>query len=150
LVPIAVVDISRRTESEPDAMVTVDDLRRYERRHGRIPKGALVCMDSRWSAKVDDPLAFKGGAAFPNYHFPGFSLDAAMWLAERRDVIGIGCGHDQPRPRELVDFPGARELPGDRPLRAGGDEQPRPDSAKGRARLRRADAVGGGLRDPCR
>jgi kynurenine formamidase len=105
LVPIAVVDISDRAEREPDTTVTVDDLRRYERRHGRIPKGALVCMDSGWAAKVDDPLAFKGGAAFPNYHFPGFSLDAAMWLAERRDVTGIGVDTISLDPGNSSTFP---------------------------------------------
>jgi kynurenine formamidase len=69
--------------------VTPDDLRAFERRHGRIPDGALVAMNSGWAAKVGDPLAFKGGDAFPNYHFPGFGLEAAMWLAENRDVSGI-------------------------------------------------------------
>jgi kynurenine formamidase len=24
------------------------------------------------------------------YHFPGFGLDAAMWLVDRRDLTGIG------------------------------------------------------------
>jgi kynurenine formamidase len=104
-VPIAVVDISDSAEREPDTMVTVDDLRRYERRHGRIPKGALVCMDSGWAAKVDDPLAFKGGAAFPNYYFPGFSLDAAMWLAERRDVTAIGVDTISLDPGNSSTFP---------------------------------------------
>jgi kynurenine formamidase len=90
IVPIVVIDISRRAESDHDAMVTVDDLRRFEHRHGRIPDGALVCMDSGWAKKIGDPLAFKGGASFPNYHFPGFGLEAALWLVERRDVTGIG------------------------------------------------------------
>jgi kynurenine formamidase len=90
LLPIVVVDISKRAKNDPDAMVEVDDLIRFERRHDRIPEGALVAMDSGWAGKVDDPLAFKGGDAFPNYHFPGFSEEAAMWLAERRDVGAIG------------------------------------------------------------
>jgi kynurenine formamidase len=90
LVPIVVIDISDRAARDHDAAVTVDDLRRFERRHGRIPDGALVCMDSGWAKKIGDPLAFKGGAAFPNYHFPGFGLEAALWLVERRDVTGIG------------------------------------------------------------
>jgi kynurenine formamidase len=90
IVPIVVVDIAQRAAQDADAVVTVDDLTRFERRNGRIPDGALVCMSSGWAAKVDDPLAFKGGAAFPDYHFPGFGLDAAMWLVERRDVTGIG------------------------------------------------------------
>jgi kynurenine formamidase len=105
IAPIAVVDISRRAESDPDATVTVDDLRRYERRHGRIPKGALVCMDSGWARKADDPLAFKGGAAFPNYHFPGFGVEAAMWLAERRDVTGIGVDTISLDPGDSTTFP---------------------------------------------
>ena len=54
------IDRHRRAESVSDAMLTVDDLSRYERRHGHIPNGALVCMDSGWAAKVDDPPAFKG------------------------------------------------------------------------------------------
>jgi kynurenine formamidase len=90
LVPIVVIDISARAASNPDAVVTVDDVRSFERGHGRIPEGALVAMNSGWAAKVGNPLAFKGGASFPNYHFPGWSADAAMWLAQNRDVTGIG------------------------------------------------------------
>jgi kynurenine formamidase len=90
VVPIAVVDISRRAARDPDTTVTVDDLRRFERRHGRIPRGALVTMNSGWAPKFGNPTAYKGGAAYPNYHFPGFSLDAAMWLVEERRVTGIG------------------------------------------------------------
>ena len=90
LVPIVVVDISKKAEADPDATVDVDDLIRFERRHGRIPHGALVAMHSGWADKVHDPIEFKGGEAFPNYHFPGFSAEAAVWLAERRDVSAIG------------------------------------------------------------
>jgi kynurenine formamidase len=105
LVPIVVVDISDRAERDPDAVVTVDDLRRFERRHGDIPDGSLVCMDSGWAAKIDDPDEFKGGPAFPDYHFPGFSADAAMWLAERRDVTGIGVDTLSLDPGDSTSFP---------------------------------------------
>ena len=50
--PLVVIDISERAAGAPATEVTVDDLRRYERRHGRIPKGALVAMDSGWGAKA--------------------------------------------------------------------------------------------------
>jgi kynurenine formamidase len=88
--PLVVIDIRRRARRNPNAEVTVDDLRRYERRQGRIPRGALACMWSGWARKADDPAAFLGGPAFPDYNFPGFGIDAAMWLAERRDVAAIG------------------------------------------------------------
>jgi kynurenine formamidase len=105
LVPIVVIDISARAAQNPDAVLTVDDVRGFERRHGRIPDGAIVCMDSGWAAKVSDPLAFKGGAAFPDYHFPGFSADAAMWLAEHRDVTGIGVDTLSLDPGNSTTFP---------------------------------------------
>jgi kynurenine formamidase len=102
---LVVIDITRRAKRDPNAVVTVDDLRRYERRHGRIPRGAIVCMDSGWSTKAGDPLAFKGGEAFPDYNFPGFSLDAAMWLADRRDVAAIGVDTMSLDPGNSTTFP---------------------------------------------
>ena len=88
--PLVVIDIRRRARRAPNAEVTVDDLRRHERGHGRIPRGALVCMWSGWARKADDPAAFLGGPAFPDYNFPGFGIEAAMWLADRRDIAAIG------------------------------------------------------------
>jgi kynurenine formamidase len=105
ILPIVVVDISARAAEEPDTMLLPDDLVRFEGRHGRIPTGALVAMDSGWAAKVDDPLEFKGGASFPNYHFPGFSLDAAMWLVEERSVTAIGVDTLSLDPGNSTTFP---------------------------------------------
>jgi kynurenine formamidase len=105
IVPIVVIDISERAARDADTVVTVEDLTRFERRHGRIPHGAVVCMDSGWAAKVGDPGAYKGGPAFPDYHFPGFDLEAAMWLAERRDVTGLGVDTLSLDPGNSTTFP---------------------------------------------
>jgi kynurenine formamidase len=103
--PIVVIDISARAASNPDAVVTPDDLRRFERRHGRIPRGALVAMDSGWASKVNDPAAFKGGPSFPNYHFPGWSADAAEWLLDHRRVTAIGVDTMSLDPGNSTTFP---------------------------------------------
>lgn len=105
IVPIVVIDISARAAADPDAVVTVDDVRRFERRHGRIPDGALVAMNSGWADKVDDPLEFKGGAVPADYHFPGFSGEAALWLAEHRDVTAIGVDTLSLDPGNSTTFP---------------------------------------------
>ena len=105
IAPIVVVDISKKAESDPNAMVELDDLRKFERRHGRIPKGALVAGDSGWAAKVGDPLAFKGGDTFPNYNFPGWSEEAALWLVDKRDVTGIGIDTMSLDPGNSLTFP---------------------------------------------
>ena len=83
--PIVVVDISERAAREPATEVTEDDLRRFERRHGRIPKGALVAMNSGWAAKAADTAAFINGM-----QFPGFSGAATQWLLDERRIGGIG------------------------------------------------------------
>jgi kynurenine formamidase len=90
IAPIVVVDIRRKAMSDPNATVEPEDLVAFERRHGRIPRGALVCMNSGWADKVDDAEAFRGGAGFPDLNFPGFSVDATDWLLARRHVVGIG------------------------------------------------------------
>jgi kynurenine formamidase len=89
VLPIVVIDIARRARSNPDTVVAADDLRRFERRHGRIPNGALVAMDSGWAKKVRDEAAYKGGPA-GDYHFPGFGDEAIEFLLERRNAAAIG------------------------------------------------------------
>jgi kynurenine formamidase len=110
IVAIVVIDISARAAANPDAVVTVDDVRAFERRHGRIPDGALVAMNSGWADKVDDPLEFKGGAVPADYHFPGFSLEAALWLTEHRDVTAIGVDTLSLDPGNSTTFPVHRDF----------------------------------------
>jgi kynurenine formamidase len=104
ILPIVVIDIAKRAASDPDAVVTADDLMRFERKHGRIPKGALVAMDSGWAAKVGDEAAFKGGPA-GDYHFPGFGADAIEFLLERRKAAAIGVDTLSLDPGNSTTFP---------------------------------------------
>jgi kynurenine formamidase len=90
LAPVVVIDITRKAQDDPNATVDPDDLVRFERRHGRIPDRALVCMNSGWAAKAGDPAEFLGGPAFPEFNFPGFSIEATDWLLQRRNPVGIG------------------------------------------------------------
>lgn len=88
IVPLVVVDIRAKAEEDPDAQLTVEDLRRWERRHGRIPKDACVAMNSGWAEKVNTP-EFRNADANGVLHFPGFHVDAAQFLLEERQVNGI-------------------------------------------------------------
>jgi kynurenine formamidase len=105
LVPLVVVDISEKAERDPNATVTRDDLRRFERRHGRIERRSLAGMSSGWDAKIGDEAAFKGGDAFPNYNFPGWSEEAVRWLLEERDITGIGVDTMSLDPGNSTTFP---------------------------------------------
>jgi kynurenine formamidase len=86
--PLVVVDIREKAAKDPDALVTEDDLRRWERRWGRIPFGAIVAMNSGWDAYVKTPK-FRNADDKKVMHFPGFGLDAVEWLLANRQVKGI-------------------------------------------------------------
>ena len=90
IVPAVVIDIADRAARDPDTVVTVDDLRAFERRHGRIPRDAAVLMDSGWAAKVDDPDAYRNPDAAGTLHFPGFGAEATEWLLRRRRIRALG------------------------------------------------------------
>jgi kynurenine formamidase len=88
--PIAVIDIRKRAAEDPDAALGAADIRRYERRHGKIPRGTAVLMNSGWAAKAGDDAAFKNVGADGKYHFPGFGADAVELLIKRKaGVIGV-------------------------------------------------------------
>lgn len=90
IVPAVVIDISARAAVDPDTVVTVKDLRRFERRHGRIPRRAGVFMFSNWETRVDDEQAFRNPDADGVFRFPGFGVEAVEWLLENRDITCIG------------------------------------------------------------
>jgi kynurenine formamidase len=87
--PAAVIDIRERVKKDADAAVSADDLRAWEKAHGRLPKGCAVCLNSGWDAKAGDAKAFLGTDATKTLHFPGFSKPAAEFLINERDVAGL-------------------------------------------------------------
>ncbi len=103
--PLVVVDIRRMADEDPNAMVEPEDLVAWERGHGRIPRGALVAMDSGWEDRYGDPDTFLGGAGFPDLNFPGFSIDATDWLVAKRDPVGIGVDTPSLDPGNSTSFP---------------------------------------------
>jgi kynurenine formamidase len=88
--PLAVVSIASKAAKDADATMTVDDLRAWEKRHGRLPRGAFVAMHGGWDARIADPARFLNKDAAGAMHAPGFSEEAAMFLAHERDIVGAG------------------------------------------------------------
>ncbi len=88
--PLAVIDIRERAARNPDTMIMPDDLLAWERRHGRIPNGAIVMMHSGWATRIGDAKAFFNADAAGTPHFPGWSKEATDLLMMERNVVGIG------------------------------------------------------------
>lgn len=91
--PAAVIDVRMQSAADRDYRLTVDDIKGWERRNGRLPPGALVIMWSGWGKFWPDKLRYLGTdqkGDVGHLHFPGFSKEAAEFLVKERDVAAIG------------------------------------------------------------
>ena len=88
--PLAVVSIKARVDKNPDTAVSVDDILAWEKLHGRLPAGAFVAMYSGWDARITDGKKFLNADAKDTMHTPGFGGEAAKFLVEQRDIVGVG------------------------------------------------------------
>lgn len=88
--PLAVISILDRAARDPDTLLSVDDVREWEKRHGRLPAGAFVAMNAGWDSRAADPARFLNRDAKGVMHAPGFSEAAARFLVEQRDISGVG------------------------------------------------------------
>jgi len=86
--PACVIDVSRESAADPDFLLSVEDLLAWEDRHGRIPAGAWVLLRTGWSARTDPQDFFNVDET--GSHTPGFHQATSLFLAEERDVLGVG------------------------------------------------------------
>lgn len=87
--PAVVVDIEAKAAQNPDYTLTVGDMLQWEKQHGNIPTGALVCMKSGWFRKFSDEKKYQNMDDKGIMHFPAFSKAAAEFLVNERNINGI-------------------------------------------------------------
>ena len=88
VLPLAVVDVSSKAETESDYRVTPYDILEWERVHGRLRRGSCVAMYSGWARHIGTPR-FRGIDDKGVMHFPGFHHETAEMLARDRDCLAI-------------------------------------------------------------
>ncbi|HWL31118.1 MAG TPA: cyclase family protein [Xanthobacteraceae bacterium] len=85
ILPLIVLDDTPYLAKDPNHAFSVADLRAWERRHGRVPRGAFVAlrtdMSKDWRA---NPERFKRAP------FPAWAFETVKFLAERRGIVAIG------------------------------------------------------------
>jgi kynurenine formamidase len=82
--PLAVISIVDQAARDPGYPLQVADILAWERRHGRIPEGAVVFVRSDWSKSWPDPRL--AGQA----RFPGVGLAALKFLHLQRKILFHG------------------------------------------------------------
>lgn len=108
--PLCVIDLHEECAQNPDYVLTVEDLERWEAEHGRIPVGAFVAFRSDWYRKAD--LENKDADGMP--HYPGWSVEAIRWLVEERSIGAIGHEPADTDPATVTCAEGSYPYPGER------------------------------------
>lgn len=89
VVPLAVIDVRKKVESDPDYLMGIEDVLIWEKSFKKLPPSCCVAMLSGWSSRVGDAAKYVGKGADGIMHFPGVSPDLAEWLLKERSVLGL-------------------------------------------------------------
>ncbi|MFC9892896.1 cyclase family protein [Nocardia sp. NPDC127579] len=86
LLPAVKLDVREPCAADRDYAITVDDVRRWEARHGRIASGSAIIAWTGWDALWGTP-EFAGSQ-------PGFAVETVRWLLRtgrlgHRGALGI-------------------------------------------------------------
>jgi len=88
--PAVVLDVSAEGAKDADYQLPAARVAEWEKRRGRIPEGSVVLLRTGWSARWPDAQSYRNQDPLGRMHFPGFSVEAAQLLIERK-VSGLGC-----------------------------------------------------------
>jgi kynurenine formamidase len=88
--PAVVIDVRAESAKDADYQLSAGRIEDWEKRHGKIPEGAIVLSRTGWASRWPDVQKYRNQDAKGKMHFPGFSSEAAKLLVERR-VSGLGC-----------------------------------------------------------
>jgi kynurenine formamidase len=88
--PAVVIDVRAESGKDADFQLSAARIEAWEKRHGRIPEGAIVLLRTGWASRWPDVQKYRNQDAKGRMHFPGFSAEAANLLIARK-VSGFGC-----------------------------------------------------------
>jgi kynurenine formamidase len=88
--PAIVIDISGKVENNADYELTVEDISHWEEANGRIQDRSIILLNTGWGRRWDDYNNYKNADETNKLHFPGYSVKAAGFLIEKRNINGIG------------------------------------------------------------
>jgi kynurenine formamidase len=90
LLPLVVLDVHDKVAKNPDYTLTLEDVRAWEAKHGRIPEHAFVAMRTDWSKRWPNDAAMQNRDAAGVAHYPGWSKDVLKLLYEDRKITASG------------------------------------------------------------
>ena len=106
--PGVVIDVKDKARANPNYAVTVADIQEYEDKYGRIPRHAIVIMNSGWDRKYPNAEAVFGTSTpgdVSTFNFPGWHIDTCKFLLEERQVGVVGVDTPSTDPAQPTSDP---------------------------------------------
>jgi kynurenine formamidase len=84
-----VIDKAAAVSADPDYLLSVEDIKEFERDHGPLPTGGWLLYRTGWDARAQNAKDFLN-ADESGPHTPGMDAACAQYLAEEAPIVGIG------------------------------------------------------------
>src|SRR6202043_3279643 len=86
ILPLVVIDVHQESAENPDYVLSIERLKKWESDHEKIPSGAFVAMRTDWSKRWPDAKKMENKSSDGVAHYPGWSLPALKFLYEDRKI----------------------------------------------------------------
>ena len=90
ILALVVVDVHEEAAKNPDYILSIERVKKWEKDHGPIPGGAFVAMRTDWSKRWPDAAKMANKDVNGVAHYPGWSLPVLKYLYEERKIKASG------------------------------------------------------------
>jgi len=95
IAPAVKVDVSEQAIANRDYQIGVEDFNAWESRHGKIPDGSIVLLQTGYGRYWPNRVQYlgtdkRGAEGVAELHFPGLQPAAAEWLVKNRKISAVG------------------------------------------------------------
>jgi kynurenine formamidase len=90
VLPLVVIDVSKKVKENPDYQITMDDVKAWEKKYGKIPAKSFVAMRTDWSKRWPSPKKMRNADKKGVAHYPGWSKEVLQYLYEKRGITASG------------------------------------------------------------
>jgi kynurenine formamidase len=87
---LVVLDATAGARVNPDYQVSLEDIAKWEQVNGTIPLNSVVIAHTGWDSRWNSAKDYRNADAKGIMHFPGYSAEAAEFLVDARNALGLG------------------------------------------------------------
>ena len=93
--PAVVIDISKQAQANRDYQLSIDDIKAFERQHGKIPANSILLINTGSAKYYQDKVKYmgtdkRGEQGVKALSFPGIHPKTAAYLAKQVKIKAVG------------------------------------------------------------